>query len=174
MTEQRSIKYAIRQPDGRLVYDYPGNDPEDGVAMWISASERAYVWDTLEEAEQARRVIIEYISRLGFGLAYAFRAHSQVTPLRIVTTVELLRLEEVDDPKADAEVADVTELRTWPRAEDVPMGVKFKGIGEASIYVWQRSEDIRFAVSTTPENPSAEYLYELDIAYPDGFVEVLP
>lgn len=63
--------------------------------------------------------------------------------------------------------------RTWAKAEDIPQGVKFKGVGEACWYVWQRSEDLRYCISTTPTHGSASDLAEMDEIHPDGFVEVL-
>ncbi|MBF6358137.1 hypothetical protein IU449_26940 [Nocardia higoensis] len=162
MTDNTSIRYAIRLPNGELAHDLP-SDVKSGYPKRESLpnGDEAWLWSDLDE-HHARNTI-RNIARLitHWGLADVFTENTSVVMVR--TTVEIL------DGDRDTEPAVERPEPTWKTVEDVPIGRTFvPAVDPLGSYTFKRGPDWVLQL-IDGGNLAHQSTDELNTRYPDGF-----
>ncbi|NKY60412.1 hypothetical protein [Nocardia flavorosea] len=169
MSDNVSIRYALRLPNGELAHDvrreflcgYPKSEvlPNGAIALLWGEDEAHHV-------SQTRAALADEVSK--WGLDELLKEQSMVVKVR--TTVEILDPELAGDPVVDHEVVE-DEPRTWRRAQDIPMGVRF--VPAAGNRHYKRVLNGARTVNLDPFTEGHHYGHQsLNEMHPEGFSEV--
>lgn len=162
MTDNTSIRYAIRLPSGELAHDLPG-DVREGWPDYATLPNGGKAWLWSEDQQHKARTTIRNIARTVkvWGLADVFTENTSVVMVR--TTVEIL------DGDQDTEPADKRPEPTWKTVDEVPIGRTFvPAVDPLGSYTFKRGNDwvLQLIDGGNLAHLSAA---EVNSRYPDGF-----
>ncbi|WP_109527207.1 MULTISPECIES: hypothetical protein [Nocardia] len=168
--ETEDVRYGIEQPDGVLASSRPNRDTGKCDYKRLPNDAYAYLWSNPEDAEANRVALADEI---GYGAGELFEQHTRVVEVRVTTRMTVRPVA----PTVEAEVAEVSEPRTWQDAREVPADVIFRSAGFDPSPSWHKlpcGEFFQFSADPAKSRPVMHEDINRVWGSDYGFVEVLP